>query len=58
MVVLTNSCYNKKDLEHVKEAVTELKKRLSAKLMRQKKLNITEEQDFRWEVLLGKYIAK
>jgi len=34
-------------LEHVKEAVTELKKRLSAKLIRQKKLNITEEQDFR-----------
>ena len=55
---MTSGCHNKKDLKHVKEAVTELKKRLSAKVMRQKKLNIAEKQDFRREELLEKYMAK
>ena len=43
------------DLENTKEAVAEIKGRLSTKFRRQEKI---EDRDFKKEELLKKYIAK
>jgi len=45
-------------LENVKKVVAKLKGRLSTEVRKQKKLKIVEEQDFRRENLLRKYIVK
>jgi len=45
-------------LENVKKAIAKLEGRLSVEVRRQKKLEIIEEQDFRRENLLRKYIVK
>jgi len=45
-------------LENVKKVVAKLKERLSTEVRKQKKLKIVEEQDFRRENLLRKYIVK
>ena len=50
-----DSWKKEEDLENVKKAVAEFKRRLNVEIQRQKKL---EERDFRRGELLGKYIAK
>jgi len=44
-------------LKNAKEAVTEFERRMNARVRRQEKLDVVEEQDFR-EELLEKYMAK
>ena len=48
----------KENLENVKEYVAEFKRKMNAKVRRQEKLDIVEEENFRREELLEKYIAK
>ena len=45
-------------MENVKKAIAKLEGRLSVEVRKQKKLEIIEEQDFRRENLLRKYIVK
>ena len=47
-----------KDLENTKEAVAEFKRKPSAEVRKQEKLDLTEKKDFRRGELLEKYIAK
>ena len=47
-----------KDLENTKEAVAEFKRKLSAEVRKQEKLDLAEKKDFRRGELLEKYIAK
>ena len=53
-----NSWEREEDLENTKEVVVEFEKRLNAEVRKQKKLDITEERDFRREKLPKKYIIK
>jgi len=45
-------------LENAKEVVAKFKRRLSAEVRKQKRLNMVEKRDFRRAELLEKYIAK
>ena len=57
--IVENNIYKKeKDLENAKKGVVEFKEKLSTKIRRQEKLDLTEKKDFRKKELLGRYIAK
>ena len=53
-----DSWEKEEDLENAKELVAEFERRMNLEVRRQKKLDITEEKDFRREELPGKYIAR
>jgi len=53
-----DSWKREKDLENVKETITEFKKRVNVEVRRQEKLNMMEERDFKRGKLPGKYTMK
>ena len=53
-----NTWERKKDLGNIRKAVEKFEGRMSDKVRRQEKLDMTEKKDFRRKKLPGKYIAK
>jgi len=45
-------------LKNTKEAIADFEERMEAKVRKQEKLDLIEEQDFKREKLLKKYIVK
>ena len=54
----SNIWKKRKDLENVREALEEFKRRMNVKVGRQEKINMAEERDFRRRDLLGRFMAK
>jgi len=45
-------------LKNIKEAIADFEERMGAKVKKQEKLDLIEEQDFKKKELLEKYIVK
>jgi len=57
-IVESNIWKKKEDLNNTKEAIANFEERIGAKVRKQEKLDLIEEQDFKREELLKKYIIK
>ena len=53
-----DSWEKEEDLENTKEVVAEFEGRMSAKVRKQKKINMAEEKNFMRGELLGRYMVK
>ena len=57
-IVESDTWERKEDLEHARELVNEFKRRMNAKVRRQKKIDMVEEKDFRREGVARKVYSK
>ena len=57
-IVESNIWKKKENLKNIKEAIADFEERMGAKVKKQEKLDLIEEQDFKKKELLEKYIVK